>query len=550
MKRRARSIAALTAVLFLALFLRLFCIQVAQSKWLSLAAVKQRAAGYPLETARGQIYDRNRVPLTDFRFTSLVAFPSIISRKDAVAAAVSSILKTGYSPVRSLLDGEAPAKVAESLTAGQVSALRALGQEGLTLTEESRRYTPVSIARHVVGYVGAGGDGQAGIEKAFDRELRGDYPGSLAVCVDATGRAIPGLGYRVAGSPPVDGRLDVVLTIDWRVQAAVERALDSAWAGAGGFKGAAAVVLDARTGEILGMASRPNYDQSRVAAYIGDPRGQLLNRAVAAYTPGSVFKVVTAAAAIEGGHVGLAERFACRGEVEIGSTTFDCASREKGGHGLIDFRTAVAQSCNVAFIEVGQRVGAESLVKYAGLLGFGRPTPSGILGESGGNVPDPRSIYPGDLANLSIGQWKVMATPLQVAQAMTAVVNGGRLTPVSLVKEVCRPSGLAVKVFRRPAPVQAISPSTAAWLRRALFQATRSGNATAAWVEGNGSAGKTGSAETGRSTGSRNVLHAWFVGYAPAASPRYVCCVLVEEGGYGGTVAAPVFRCIMEELLG
>jgi cell division protein FtsI/penicillin-binding protein 2 len=533
------------------LLARLFTIQVLGSRRLSSAAVAQRAYGVQLEPARGQILDRNRVPLTDFRRLSAVVFPCLVRDKERASGIVSSVLGLNREAAEEAFSGPAPAKLREGVTADEAEALRSAGVEGVLIVEESRRYSRTSLARHVVGYTDASGRGVAGIERAFDDQLRGEAAKSLAVCVDAAGRPLTGVGYRLLGRGTPGGGLDVVLTIDCKVQAACERVLDETfeWDGPGACKGAAVVVLDARTGEILAMAARPQYDQDRVGDHIADPRAPLLNRCVRPYVPGSVLKVVTAAAAIEEGRVGVGERFVCPGWVQVGPTRLECSSAVAGGHGVLGFREALAHSCNVAFAEVGRRIGAETLIGYIRRFGFGRETGAVSSGESPGSVPDPLGATTGDVAGISIGQWKLTATPLQVAQAMTAVVNSGTMLPVTLVKEISTPGGRAVRVFPRPKPVRVVSPSTAAWVRRGLLDAVTYGSGRAAMVATVGSAGKTGSAETGRISGGGSVLHAWFAGYAPALAPKYICCVLVEEGGYGGAVAAPMFRSIMEEIL-
>lgn len=534
---------------FILIVFRLALFQLVGSPGLSLAAVAQREPGIPLERARGRIYDRNLVPLTDFRSLSAACFPCLVLDVDGTASRLSEILGLDRYLILEMISRGDPVELKRGISQREASLLKSIN--GMFVVERRERYSTASVARHVIGYTDAEGEGLAGMEMAFDRRLRGSSPGAFCLYVDAMGKHVPGLGYRMRGDAERDGRLDVVLTIDGRIQAATERILDSQfrWEGAQAPRGAAIVVLDAHSGEILAMASRPNFDQSRVSECLADERGPLLNRAVCAYPPGSVFKIVTAAAAIEEGCIGLGEAFVCHGYARVGSLRFDCASVERGGHGVITFREALAESCNSVFIEVGQRVGAERLSRYAHLFGFGRTTGAVASGESPGHLPDHRGMAAGDLANMSIGQWRLTATPLQVAQAMTAVVNGGRMLPATLVKEVADARGLAVEVFPRPRPVRVMSASTAAWLRRALLDATRIGGASAAFVEDAGSAGKTGSAETGRKVDGKSVLHAWFVGYAPAYAPRYIICTFVEEGGYGGAVAAPLFRALMKDLL-
>ena len=543
MKKRILSILACVAVLTGVLMVRLLSIQILQGRELARAAVQQRARCYPLEMPRGRILDRNGVPLTDPKVkTAAIAFPPMMAKSESFAQEMAQIL--GMTPERVLgllKSGDQPVRLAE-INEDQARAIRDSAIDGVLVVGENLRYGPASLARHVVGYVGSGGAGMSGIEKAFDKELSGSQPTAVSVLVDAGGKALSGIGYRIQDGHRYDRRLDVVLTIDAKVQSVVETVLDKRRIRRG-----AVVVLDARTGEVLAMASRPDFDQSQVGSYLDNPDGPLFDRAVNAFAPGSVFKVVVAAAALEEGVVGQMDRFFCDGETHIGNLRFKCASADKGGHGPLNFLEALARSCNVAFIEVGQRIGAERLLQYARLFGFGEKSGIGLSEESGGTLPKVAEVTPGELANLSIGQGRFTATPLQVARAMTAIVNDGRLLRPWLVKEVRTEAGMAVRVYEVPEPRRVISGTTARAVRRALVMATTGGNAGGAFVPGWGSAGKTGSAETGKvGPDNRPVCHAWFVGYFPAMAPRYICCVVVEEGGTGNAVAAPIFREIME----
>jgi penicillin-binding protein 2 len=314
--------------------------------------------------------------------------------------------------------------------------------------------------------------------------------------------------------------------------------------------------MDPRTGEILAMASSPSFDPNRFSAGISerdwrrlsqDRRNPLLNRATAsAYEPGSVFKVVTGLAALQEGRTTPSSRFLCPGYLQLGRWVF----RDLQAHGVVDFTTGVAQSCNVMFWTLGRALGPQRLADYARQLGFGRPTEVDLPLEVAGVIPDPEykqrtwreAWYPGDTLNMAIGQGFVLVTPLQVARALSAVANGGTLLQPRLARAVLSPDGRLVRTF--PPKVQGslqASPFALAALRRGLEAVVERGTGQAARVEGLRVAGKTGSAET-----PRGRPHAWFAGYAPADQPRIVVVVLVEHGYRGGLSAAPIARAILE----
>lgn len=309
----------------------------------------------------------------------------------------------------------------------------------------------------------------------------------------------------------------------------------------------AVVVLDPLTGEILAMASRPHYSQANVGMYLGDEDAPFVNRALRPFPPGSVFKVVIAAAALEEGLAGSI--WHCDGYVEVDGLTFGCYMRNEGGHGTLDLGEALAQSCNVAFIEMASQMGPGVLLDCASRLELGTPG-LGVPGEGVSSLPPLADLGPRGLANFAIGQGSLLVTPLDMAMVMASVANDGVLIKPWLVRDVRTAEGEVVSQAGAPFQKRVMSVNAARVLGKALENATAQGTGRRAFVEGYGSSGKTGTAETGRRDDEgRRVAHAWFVGYAPAAEPRYVVAVLVEDGMTGPTVAAPVFREIVEGLL-
>ncbi len=337
---------------------------------------------------------------------------------------------------------------------------------------------------------------------------------------------------------------DVELTIDADGQRVARRRL-------AGRKGAV-VALNPQTGEVLVLASAPTYDPKEVTQteeawdlFTTDPDSPELNRALQGlYPPGSVFKLVTAAAALETGAAAVDTEYRCGGRVDVDG--YELACWKETGHGELQMSGAVAQSCNVYFAQLGEAVGAEALVGYAQGMGvFGKPHLR-LRAESmaAGRITAGDGGGPAVAASLAIGQGKLLVTPFGAAQLASAVANGGALMEPQLVKAVLAPDGQAVEHLQPVEQTRALRSSTAGLLAGMMEAAVESGTGRRARLPTVGVAGKTGSAEN-----PEGAAHAWFVGFGPANAPRVAVAVVVEHGGSGGSVAAPIARDIIAELL-
>ncbi|MEW6725166.1 MAG: penicillin-binding transpeptidase domain-containing protein [Bacillota bacterium] len=512
-RRRLLALALAFLVMYAALAAQLGRWQLWHGFELATAARQQRLEIVGGQPARGHILDRDLEALHRPQWIRAVAlFPTLLNDQRG-REELASILDFSAAQLAEAVKGAgAPTLYPVAVSEQQIRQIEAAGITGVIPTTALDRYGPTALARHLVGYTSASGRGVAGLEAQFDAELSGKL-----------------------GQP-----LDLVTTLDARIQAAAERAL------AAQTTHGAAVVVEASTGELLAAVSLPTFDQSRPELVMGRNDGPLFNRCLMGqgYTPGSVFKILVAVAALEEGVVRLDDWFYCSGQVHPKWPA--CYARDRGGHGAITFAEAISLSCNSVFIEVGQKLGKTRLLSYARRLGFGELTGTGLGDESVGFLPDPGRLHGGDLANLSIGQGQITVTPLQLARAMVAIANGGLLPELKLIKGL-RNSRSAVLLRKSDPPHRVMSTHTACALQEALLKTTLSGTGKAAWVPEFGSAGKTGSAEV-YLNGSRSV-HAWFAGYVPVRSPRYAIVVFVEEGTAGGVDAAPVFRAIAEELM-
>jgi penicillin-binding protein 2 len=346
----------------------------------------------------------------------------------------------------------------------------------------------------------------------------------------------------------------VVTALDRRIQEAAEQAME-------GHPGAV-VVMDPRSGDVLAMVSTPAFEIDRFTGTIDraawlrvvqDPSFPLLNRTThSQYAPASVFKIVVAAAGLQEGTLTPGDRVYCSGEFHLGSRTF--LDWKEGGHGTVDAYRAIAQSCNVFFYQAGLKIGGATIARYARAFGFGQATGIELGSEKFGFIPQPsasRGWPAGETANMSIGQGAVLVTPMQVARFMAAVANGGVLWRPRLVLRIERPEkGVVYSDAGQVNGHVDLSPIVWEFLRRSLWAVVNDGGTgAAARIPGLDIAGKTGTAQLiAKSKASLGQDHAWFAAFAPVRDPEVVVVVLMERGGRGGEVAAPIARRILQSI--
>ncbi|MFZ5651270.1 MAG: peptidoglycan D,D-transpeptidase FtsI family protein [Bacillota bacterium] len=558
MENRGRLIWTLfILVLFLILeAARLGYIQVAQGEHYARKALAGETVEVSLEDyPRGRVLDRNLQPLTGtYNSNRIVVFPELLDDPGSVALGISSVTGAGLPVVRDMLSGGKPVVLPFKITAEQSRSIGERGWKGILVAPYSLRYGPRPLAVHVVGHLGrvmdldelkqlAGANGKEyslsdwtgrqGIEYFYERELKGQYPAGLAALyTDARGAPLKGLPLTLHTGLPDSSRSDVVTTIDAGIQGLVEGVMDRY------VKKGAVVVMDASSGDILAMASRPSYSPDPAAAghLPADGDERYINHALTLFQPGSIFKVVVAVAAMSEGLVKADTRFTCLGRED---KPVRCWHGE--GHGSITFAGAFAQSCNPVFVALGRELGPQKLIAYARAMGLDNQDVAGYPAarDRRQNLDLVAGKY--NLANSSVGQGPLLATPVQITAMVNSVAGGGLYVQPRLVSEI-RPAGGSPVKIRAPEPVRVITPEIAARVGQLMEMVTREGVGQKAWVPGKGSAGKTGSAQLSESGGAVN---AWFSGYAPLGSPMYTITVLVREGVSGGETAAPVFREIM-----
>lgn len=526
---------------------RLFYLQIIENANLVRQSLSMRMQEVPIEVTRGEIFDRTGLTLTDGNpYFTMVIFPQQIKNLQIMTTQLGAL--TGLSAEKVYQEVHAhqqPFKLNIMIDAVMREKINNLKIPGVVVVAERSRYGYHSLAAHVTGYMNvADNQGVSGIEGMYDDVLRGGHAEYATALVDAGRKIIPGLGYKRVQLAGGSGPSHVVLTLDRSIQKNVESVMDRH-----GINGAV-VVLRLTTGEILAMASRPSFDGNHLSEYLLRDTAPLVNRAVSAYQPGSVFKLVTAAAALESGVVSPEDVFFDPGYIEVNHLRFNGWDHEKGGRGRLTFTEALAYSSNPIFIEVGLQVGAEKIISYAKKLGFSYKTQLDFTGEASGNLPELEDIYPGELANLAIGQGKLEATPLQIASLVGTIANDGIKVDPYLVSKITKSNGVVVKSYTIAPGTRVLSKKTARQLQDMMSAVTEFGTGQTGYVDGFGSAGKTGSAETGRqNSAGQGISHAWFAGYGPLKNPQYVVVVFIEDGMSGGDAAAPIFSEILRGIL-
>ncbi|BAS27712.1 penicillin-binding transpeptidase domain-containing protein [Limnochorda pilosa] len=549
-RRRIAVLFLVTLAGALLLAARLVYLQLIRSDAFRELALDQRLRPVPVLAQRGKIVDRHGSPLAvSVAADSVYAVPVEVRDVPATTRQLAALLNLDAARVEGLLrQRSASVWIARKVPPEQAEAVRRARLPGIYLVERPQRYYPHgSLAAQVLGIAGIDNQGLEGIEFAYDEVLRG-VPGRDLAERDAAGRVIPH-GERVY-LPPEPGK-DVVLAIDQVIQYIAEREIQAAVERTKSDFGLF-VAMKPDTGEVVALALSPSFDPN---AYGGASAELRRNRVVTdQFEPGSIFKVVTATAALDQGVVKPDDRFFDPGYVEIGGGMV--RSWRPGGHGSLTFAEAVYVSSNPVFALVGaERLGPEPFYRYIRAYGFGQPTGIDFPGEASGYVPVPGKVQHGEVlrwANVGFGQG-VAVTPIQMVSAAAAIANGGQLLRPQMVREVRGPDGSLERAFE-PEPVRrVISPETAQTFVDIMRGVVTEGSGAPAEMAGYPVAGKTGTAQIPEGGRYSDKAVASFLGIVPYDRPELVGLVMLYNlkvyPRWGGTNAAPVFKAIMEPAL-
>ena len=548
MFKRIRILLFIFMAIFSCLITRLFYIQVVGGNSLSKQASAQRTNNIQIESARGDFIDRNGIKLTSRtqKFTAVLK-PALLRDQGQAVEQICRMLgldldktmddiQRRNTPILIEVDKETKA------------ILNGMNLDGISFLTSLNRYNTDTKAKHLLGYLNKIDKvGSIGLEKLYEKTLNYGLEDSIAVITDGNNDLLGGLGYRIIKAEnKKNTKLDIQLTIDYHIQNIIEQALEKS-----GLTGAI-VVEDIENGDIVAMCSKPDFNPNDIEKYLSNNKKPLFNRAVAQYNIGSVFKLVDLAAMFEIDPT-YNMVFSCPGYIQLADTEFKCSSYERGGHGTIDMNSALAVSCNSYFINLALELGAEPIISMCDNLGLGKNTGLTKQGieEAKGLVSALTDLKnPGDIANISIGQGQILATPVQIADLVATIANGGIRNNVNVVDSVVNEEGNKIRDLKDISQKRVLSQETSERIKALMEDVVSTGTGNKANLdEYGGAGGKTGSAETGQFIDDEKIIQAWFAGFFPSKEPKYSVAIFIEDGKSGGEAAAPIFAEIGAEIM-
>lgn len=508
--------------------LKVFYIQVFDYKKLSGLASDLWSRNLPIEAARGRILDRNGIVLADnVTTTSLVLVPNQIKNKKEVCEKLAEILNVSYDEMKKHVfkstSIERVHPIGRRLSYEIADKIEELKFDGVYLLKEAKRYYPYkTLLAHVLGYVGIDNQGLSGLELQYDKYLTGEA-GAIKYFSDAKGNKLTLSDIYVK---PQDG-MDLQLTIDINIQKSIERELDNV-VNMMNPDMALAVVMNPKTGEVLGMSSRPTFDPNNYKNY----SSEILSRNLpiwASYEPGSTQKIITTAASIEEKVIDIYnEHFYDSGGVTVDGARIRCW--KAGGHGDQTFLQVLQNSCNPGFVQMGERLGKERLFSYLDMFGFGNKTGIDLNGEGKGIIFPLSRVGNVELATTAFGQG-ISVTPIQQITAISAILNGGNLLRPYVLANVLEPETGNVMYQNKTKVVRkTISEETSKTMRYALETVVALGGGKAAYIDGYRIGGKTGTAQKvkdGRYLVNNYIMS--FVGIVPSNDPEAVLYIAIDN---------------------
>lgn len=545
--KRIKIIMLIFFIIFLFVLIKIFYIQVIEYKKINTLANDLWSRNLPVGADRGRILDRNGKVIVDNKtVASLVVVPSQIKDKKDASKKISEILNVSYDEIYKHLSKKTSIErvhpEGRNLDSDIADKINNLNIDGVYLLKESKRnYIYKDLLSHVIGYTGIDNQGLSGLELKYDTILTG-VNGSIKYYSDGKGNR---LSLSEKYDTPTNGQ-DIKLTIDLDIELALENELNLAMTKYNA-EGAIGIVMDPNNGEILAMSSKPSFDPANYKNYTEE----VINRNLAIWAnfePGSTFKIVTLAAAINENKVNLfEEHFYDTGGIKVENATLHCWKRK--GHGDETFLQVVENSCNPGFVVLGQRLGKETLFKYITALGFGKKTGIDLNGEATGILFNLDKVGPVELATTSFGQG-VSVTALQQVASVSAIINGGTYYKPYIVKKIGdKENKETIK------NENIVTKETTNLVRYALESVVANGSGRNAYIEGYRVGGKTGTAQKVGTNGAYmdgNYILS-FMGFMPANDPKYVTYIALDHPQgvtqYGGVVAAPIAKNVFKQII-
>lgn len=559
----------LACSLFFCLIIRTGYLQLIKGEWLSTKASEQQTREIPIEPKRGTIYDANmkELAVSVTKYTVWCKPVEVKDKKD-VAEKLASVLGKEEEEVSKLVNkkNKALVRIQRWIDDETATKIRDLSLSGIWVAEDNQRYYPYgNFAAYVLGHTAADSTGIAGIEMQYNSKLQGKA-GKLIVSTDASGREIP------QGSEtyyePVQGN-GLVLTIDEVIQHYAEKAIEKAYEVTGA-KRVNVIAMDPKTGDILAMASKPDYDpndsrtaiypyyqelleeysdKEKINGYYAMWRNPLINDT---YEPGSTFKLITSSASVEEGVVSDKDKFVCTGSVTVGGRKIKCW-RHYRPHGEQTFAQGVQNSCNPVFVELSNRLGVSKFYDYIEAFGFKSKTGIDLPGEAKGIIYNEKNVGPVELATMSFGQ-SISVTPIQLITAISAIANDGELMQPRLVKGYTDNKGNVIEEIAPKSVRKVVSEETSKKMLEIAQSVVSDGGGKIAYLPGYRLGGKTGTAQKvvdGVYAQGKYICS--FVGIAPTDDPQIVVLATVDEPTegslFGSKTAGPIIKEIMSEAL-
>ena len=549
---RIKIILLMIIICFVLIIGRVFYIQVIDYKKLNILANDLWSRNLVIGANRGRILTNDGVVVADNLTTvSLVVIPNQIKNKDDVIKDLAKILNVDEIKISEHVNKKSSVEIihpeGRQLSFEVADKINELNYPGVYLLKEGKRFYPYNnLLSHSLGFVGIDNQGLSGLELEYDKYLTG-ASGAIKYYSDAKGNK---LNMSQVYQEPVNG-MDLYLTVNYNIQAAVERELNNVMDKYNA-DGAWAIVMNPNNGEILAIASKPDYEPNNYKKY----STEVLNRNLAiwsTYEPGSTFKIITLAASIEENTVDLLnDTFYDKGSVNVEGARIKCWKH--GGHGAQTYLQVVQNSCNPGFVSLGNKLGKERLFKYINDFGFGKKTGVDLNGESSGILFNLNKVGPVELATTAFGQG-ISVTAIQQITAVSAAINGGVLYRPYIVKEIVEPNTGEIIVKNNPKEIRrVIKKETSDSVRMALETVVAYGTGRNAYIEGYRIGGKTGTAQKVKNgvylTGNYIVS---FIGFLPADKPEAVVYVAIDNPKgvtqFGGTVSAPIAKNIMYDII-
>ncbi|SHG77542.1 stage V sporulation protein D (sporulation-specific penicillin-binding protein) [Asaccharospora irregularis DSM 2635] len=559
----------LACSLFLALIIRIGYIQLIKGNWLNTRALEQQTRDIPIEPKRGTIYDKNMKELA-VSVTKYTVWckPVEVKDKEKAAKEVAEILEEDYEKVYKSINKKnmALVKVKRWIEDDKATKIRDAKLSGIWVAEDNQRYYPYgNFASYVLGHTSADATGISGIEMQYDKKLKGKA-GKLIISTDASGVEIPQGMEKYYD--PVQGN-GLVLTIDEVIQHYAEKAVQKAYE-INNAKKVSVIAMDPKTGDVLAMASKPDYDpndsktpiypyyQEELDKYSDNEKikgyyKMWRNPAVSdTYEPGSTFKLITSSASVEEGVIKDGEKFTCTGGVKVGGRRLKCW-RHYRPHGEQTFKQAVQNSCNPVFVELGSRLGVKKLYDYVEAFGLMDKTGIDLPGEAKGILYDEKNVGPVELATISFGQ-SISVTPIQLITAISSIANDGKLMQPRLVKAYTDNKGNITEEVKPKMIRQVLSTESSKEMLDVAESVVREGGGKIAYLPGYRLGGKTGTAQKvidGKYAPGKYICS--FVGIAPSDDPQIVVLAIVDEpngvSAFGSTTAGPIIKEVMNNSL-